>query len=249
MNRYLGFTLLMLLVLTSCNKKLSNIFDRNTGRLSVREVAFEQLSAKAKIDFDSEKNGLSGTANIRIQKDSIIWVSLSPGLGIEAARVLITRDSIFLVDKVHKEYQKIAFRELSEKFDFDINYTIIQSLILGNLIYPYDREKIVKSSAGYLYSQHHSNFFFENIIGSKSMKLEKLQVTDTLTENTISVNYGDFQLVQEQILPFEIKAKLNYKNQSKKPTEVEIEYKQANIEKKPLRFPFNIPQKLSLIHI
>lgn len=232
-----------LFILTGCSKKLSDIFDRNPGRLVVRDVTFDQLSAKAKINFDSEKNSLSSTANIRIRKDSIIWVSLSPGLGIEAARILITQDSIFVIDKVHKEYQKIGLHELSEKFDFDIDYQLVQALILGNLIYPYDREKVVRASPGYVYNQQQGSFYFENIIGAKTMKLEKLQVKDTVSENTISVNYGDFQLVGEQILPFKIAAKLQYKGGAKKDTEVEIEYRQAGIEKKPLKFPFNIPQK------
>lgn len=234
---------MILVLLSGCSKKLSDVFDRNAGRLMVRDVTFDQLSARAKIDFESAKNNLSGTANIRIRKDSIIWISLSPGLGIEAARVLITQDSIFVLDKVHKEYQKIGLNELSEKFDFDINYQLVQSVILGNLIHPYDREKVVKAAFGYTYNQQHGNFFFENIIGTKTMKLEKLQVTDTVSENTFSVNYSKFQLVEEQILPFEITAKLSYSKASKDPTEIDIEYRQANIEKKPLRFPFNIPQK------
>lgn len=243
MSKYWGCLLFVLVLLSGCNRKLSDIFDRNTGRLMVRDVTFEQLSAKAKIDFDSKESGLSGTANIRIRRDSIIWVSLSPGLGIEAARVLITNDSIFVLDKVHKEYQQIGLNELSERFDFDINFQLIQAVVLGNLIYPYDREKVVRSASGFTYNQQQGSFYFENIIGAKTMKLEKLQVTDTVSENTFSVNYREFQLVEEQILPFEIAAELRYKDRSKDPTRIDIEYKQAQIEKKPLKFPFNIPQK------
>ncbi len=75
------------------------------------------------------------------------------------------------------------------------------------------------------------------------MKLEKLQVVDTATKNTISVNYGDFQLVEEQVMPFGIDAELRYKMEKKDPTQIEILYKQVQIENKPLKFPFNIPQK------
>ena len=73
--------------------------------------------------------------------------------------------------------------------------------------------------------------------------LEKVQVKDTLSENTISVNYGNFQLVEKEVMPFMITADLKYKEKSKGSTKVELEYKQTNIEKKPLRFPFNVPQK------
>ncbi|MEQ9305929.1 MAG: DUF4292 domain-containing protein [Marinoscillum sp.] len=235
--------LLILVLLAGCNKKFSDIFDRNGNRLSVDDVEFQYLSAKAKIDFESKKNNLSGTANIRIQKDSIIWVSLSPGLGIEAARILITTDSVSILDKINKAYFAYDFKELSKNFDFDINYSLVESVIIGNLIYPYDRERVVKVASMFNYRQLHGNFLFDNSIGAKTMKLEKVEVKDTVTNNTISVNYGDFQLVDEEVFPFLINAVLKYKDKEKGETTVDIQYKQTNIEKKPLKFPFNVPQR------
>ncbi|REE05988.1 DUF4292 domain-containing protein [Marinoscillum furvescens] len=237
-------TLLVLTVvlLAGCNKKLSDIFDRNGKTLVVDDVEFDYLSAKAKIDFESEKNSLSGSANIRIQRDSVIWMSLSPGLGIEVARVLITTDSVAVIDKVNKQYMQYHFADLSEKFDFELNYQLVQSAILGNLIYPYDKERVVRSPQAYTYRQQHGPFAFENFIGAKTMKLEKVQVRDTVSNNSFSVNYSDFQLVEEEVFPYQIMAKLTT-SKEKGNTEVQIAYKQTSIEKKPLKFPFNVPQR------
>lgn len=243
MNKLWALLAVSLIFFTGCNKRLTNIFYRDDHRLVVNDVNFDYLSAKAKVDFESTKNSLSGTANLRLKKDSIIWISLSPGLGLEAARVLISRDSIFFISKIDKEYSQMSFVDLSEKFEFDIDFDLIQSVILGNLIYPYDREKVVKNAEMYAYNQQHGKFFFENFIGSKTMKLEKVQVRDTISKNTISVNYSDFQLVEEEIFPFKILVNLRYQEKSKGTTRVELEYKQTNIEKKPLKFPFNVPQK------
>lgn len=244
MNKLGGLIIVVsMLLLPSCNKKLTGIFYKNSGRLVVNNFDFDYLTAKAKIDFTSPKTNISGTANMRLQRDSVIWLSLSPGLGIEAARILITRDSVFLINKIDKEYTFMSLEELSNKFEFDINYDLIQSVILGNLIYPYDREKVVRNSETYAYKQQKGKFHFENFIGSKTMKLEKVQVQDTLSENTISVNYSDFQLVEKEVLPFKINADLDYKDKSKGSTKVELEYKQTNIEEKKLKFPFNVPQK------
>ena len=242
-NKQFIVAVLMLLVLSSCNKKFSDIFDRVGNRLVVDDVQFEYLSAKVKVDFDSEKQSISGTANIRIEKDSVIWVSLSPGLGYEAARVLITTDSVLILNKHEKTFMDFSFPEISEKLDFDLNYSLVESVVIGNLIYPYVRERVVKSGDMYTYSQIHSGFQFDNFIGAKTMKLEKLNVKDTLTNNTVSVTYGDFQLVNEEVFPFLIKAALEYQKEGKKKTTIDLEYKQANIEEKPLRFPFNVPQK------
>lgn len=232
-----------LILLAGCNKKFSNIFDRNNSRLVVNNVSFDYLSSKAKIDYDSENQHVSGTANIRVGKDSVIWISLSPGLGIEAARVLITRDSVCFIDKVNKVYGIYDYKTLSQKLKFDLNYSLVENVIIGNLIYPYDREKIARTTKMYSYDQQHGQFYFENEIGSASMKLEKIQVTDTLSKNSISVNYSDFQLVEEEIFPFLINAQLNYADTESEPVKVSIEYKQTTVEKKPLKFPFNIPQR------
>lgn len=242
-NSWFRVLLLSLIILTSCNKKLTNIFDRNTTNLVVDDVQFEYLSSRAKIKYDSESQSISGTANIRIHKDSLIWLSLSPGLGIEAARILVTRDSLVMLDKVNKTYSIYDFQELSKSLDFELNYGLVEAVILGNLVYPYERERLIKSSKSYLYSQQQGSFYFENYIGTRTKKLEKIQVKDTLTSNTISVNYSDFQLVDEEIFPFQIDARLDYQKKATDPVEVAIEFKQTEIEKKPLKFPFNIPQR------
>ena len=75
------------------------------------------------------------------------------------------------------------------------------------------------------------------------MKLEKLMVYDTVSQNTVSVKYGNFQLVEDEIFPFKIIARLEYEDQLKSSTQVSIELMKVTIEKKPLKFPFNIPQK------
>ncbi|MEQ8546902.1 MAG: DUF4292 domain-containing protein [Cyclobacteriaceae bacterium] len=245
MNKY--FTVFILLLAVGCNQKLTNIFDISGDRIVVNEADFDYLTAKAKIDFEDGAKDISGIANIRMRKDSVLWISLSPGFGVEVVRALITTDSAFVIDKINKQYLTYSFEALSKKFDFDLNFKLLQSVILGNLIYPYKRERLIKSNEVYTYNQQVDQFKFENIIGATTMKLEKLRVDDTNTQNSISVTYGDFQLVEQQILPFLIKAQFDYAKEDKSPTKVGIEFKQSEIEKKPLKFPFNVPSKYDRI--
>ena len=244
MNSYKNaFLILMVFLLASCNKNIKNLFDRNTTtKLVVNEVNFDFLSAKAKVNFDGEKD-YSLSSNFRMQKDSVIWMSLSLGLGLEVARVMITKDSISVLDKLNKDYKMIDYQTISKKYDFDINFNLIQSVILGNLIFPYDREQVVKNEDMYAYAQKTGNYQFENYIGALSMKLEKLNVKDYLTKNEISVRYDDFQLVGEEIFPFKIFTLLEYGSGKKKSTHIDIEFNKINIESKPLKFPFSVPQR------
>src|SRR5215510_10227503 len=56
---------------------------------------FNWLTAKAQVQYSNKgEESESFDVNLRIRKDNAIWLSVTPLLGIEVARVLITRDSL-----------------------------------------------------------------------------------------------------------------------------------------------------------
>src|SRR6476660_3850832 len=59
-------------------------------------IDFTTFTAKVKIGYEGKENSDQATAYVRIQKDSLIWISLTGALGIEGIRVLISRDSVKL---------------------------------------------------------------------------------------------------------------------------------------------------------
>src|ERR1043165_2055158 len=63
---------------------------------------FTSLTAKAAVEIATDKETTSFDVNIRMKKDSAIWLSITPLLGIEVARVLVTRDSIRILDRINK---------------------------------------------------------------------------------------------------------------------------------------------------
>ena len=230
--------LLALLLLLSCKDNLVR-FNKD---LAVDYFTFEFMQAKARVKYNDGKQNVSALANIRIKKDSLIWMSVSK-LGIEGARLLINPDSVLIIDKLNKKYITYSFQELSKEFAFDIDYHLVESVVLGNLIYPYERERIEQTEGFLKYNQQLENFLFNNFIGTSSRKLEKLEVEDTNTKNTISVNYGDFQQVNQEIFPFSIDASINYVEKSKKNIDINIGFSRAEIGNEPLRFPFRAPSR------
>ncbi|MCB0807539.1 MAG: DUF4292 domain-containing protein, partial [Bacteroidales bacterium] len=73
-------------------------------KLKENELKFEWFSAKFNLDLiiDKKKNSFRG--QLRMRKDSAIWVSFSPALGIEMARLLITEDSVKFINRINKTY-------------------------------------------------------------------------------------------------------------------------------------------------
>ena len=240
MNRLALFSLLFLILLSSC-KRNTALFSIDGGKLVVLNPEFDFLTSKAKFKFDHDGKKVSATANFRIQKDSIIWISITPGLGLEVARVLIDRNHMFIIDKLNKKYYEYDFQELSKQYAFDFDFDLIQSVILGNLSEPYKNQKIQKSDSYFQYETKKGQYNFSNFIGVRSRKLEKVEVSADSTKNTISVNYRDFVTVEKEIFPNEISAVIDYESEAKPNTEIDISYNRLVIEQIPLSFPFRVP--------
>ncbi|MEI9935017.1 MAG: DUF4292 domain-containing protein [Ferruginibacter sp.] len=70
-------------------------------------INFKTFDAKIKVEYEDSKGKQPNiTAYVRIIKDSVIWVSMyATVFNIEAFRILITKDSVFVLDKINKEAQ------------------------------------------------------------------------------------------------------------------------------------------------
>ena len=87
-------------------------------KLKENEFNFKTISSKAAVSvIDNANKKTSFKVHLRIRKDSIIWMSISK-LGIEAARVIITTDSLKLIDRLKKEYFLGDFKYINNSFEF-----------------------------------------------------------------------------------------------------------------------------------
>ena len=68
-------------------------------------------------------------------KDSAIWLSANAILGIEAMRVLITRDSVKLLDKLNKVYTARSVDYLQDLTSLPLDLPTLQDLIIGNAVF------------------------------------------------------------------------------------------------------------------
>jgi hypothetical protein len=240
MNRGLWLLLIVSMVLVGCR---TNIGRTVTKDLIIDEITFDYLSARTRVKYDDGIKDISGTANVRMAYDSIIWVSITPGLGIEAARLLITQDSVFFIDRINKKYMKLGYEDMSKVYQFDVDFGMIQSIILGNLIYPYSRQNLRKGTDGYVYQQKTKEILISNFIGLETQKLERFDARDLRNDNSISVNYSNFKQVGEELIPYDIRADFEYKTGTIPKTSIEIGYSKAEFEDQSLNFPFSIPTK------
>lgn len=247
MNRNLLFLFLTVAIgLVSCSKKIvaPKVVAVPKLSLAVEEVDFEYFHGKARMILRDANKEREVKATIRIRKDSVIWMTFNV-IGIQGGKALINHDSITIVSNVDKEYYVFEYKELSKRFNFEINYNVIQAAMLGNLIMPRSEDDDVKQeSSVYLLRQHSGTVDVLNYINAASMKLEKVEMKETNTSNSLTINYSNFQPVGEKIFPYNGTINLFYKAAAGLlNTTIIFDYNKAEVGDKELKFPFNIPKR------
>lgn len=246
MNKSLGFFFIGLCLLTAaCSKKVvSPTVMTHKTTLNVEEIDFDYFQGKARMVLRDANKERDVKANIRIRKDSVIWMTFSV-IGVQGGKALINRDSITIVSTVDKEYYVFPYSELSTRFHFKIDYNVVQAAMLGNLIIPRSQEDAVEQeSSMYLLKQSESGINVVNYINGASMKVEKVEMKEQNSMNSLVINYSNFQPVGDKVFPYNGTINLFYKTLSGLlNTTIIFEYNKAEVGDRELRFPFNIPKR------
>ncbi|HZW66750.1 MAG TPA: DUF4292 domain-containing protein, partial [Hanamia sp.] len=209
--------------------------------LSNDQIDFKTFSAKAKVQYE-DQNGKQPDFNafIRLQKDSVLWVSVnSTFLGIEAFRLYVTPDSIILLNKLDKtvEYHPFSFIESFARIP--MNFTLLQNILIGNPVYEGDSIVSFRQTGSHIIIGTIGSFF-KNLttLSADTNRLEqiKLDDLDVFRNRTATLLYGSYE--KNSGLNFATERQINVSEKSK--VDVSIEFKQYEFNKE-LSFPFNIP--------
>ncbi len=102
----------------------------------LRPTALDTLlafTAKASLSIRSPQQNANLTADIRHRRNDSLYMTLSPGLGLEAARILITPDSFFVHDRINKRLMYGNLEDASAQLPFPVTGDDIFLGLLGLL--------------------------------------------------------------------------------------------------------------------
>ena len=108
------------------------------------EYHYNTFSGKASVSINSKGKKSSIKASLRIKKDSVIWINFSY-IGFAGARVLITRDSVKLINFKDSKYLLSDLEYINNLLNIDVDFETIQSLILGNSA-PFDEDEKLRTA-------------------------------------------------------------------------------------------------------
>lgn len=98
------------------------------------QVRADWMDAKVKVNYNDGYMSQGATAHIRIAKDSLVWMSVRK-LGLEVARLQVTQDSVYFVDRFNQQYTVADLNFLSKMYSLPASLGSFQALLLGNPIF------------------------------------------------------------------------------------------------------------------
>ena len=211
-------------------------------KLKKNYIDFKTFNAKIKVDYqDSKGKQPDVTAIVRIIKDSAIWISLTASfLNIEVYRVLITKDSVILLNKQEKEVQYRSLDYLQEVTEISFDFKTLQELFVGNPVfldsnvvyYKKTENQILLSTLGQ---------YFKNLLSLSTDNYllihSKLDDVDLSRSRTADLTYGGY----ENKYGFNFSTYREITLSEKNKLDIQLNFKQYEFNKE-LSVSFNVPK-------
>lgn len=228
------------------------------SKLRQNELKFNTFDARFTIDYNQGRTYHDFKGQIRMVKDSVIWISFNQDLGIEIARVMITQDSVKFLDRFNKKYLITDYTFINKFLNTNIDFGILQSIILGNDFEYYDMVKFKASIDGGLYKLTTSErsklkkyvrnvedadrvFLQSTWLNPDNFKIVQVKMKElTKDSKKLTADYSHFKEIDGQLFPNQV----DYLIEADDAISVEVNYNRITLNKK-LNFPFNIPSKYS----
>ena len=199
------------------------------SKVNLKNNSPEWLALKGRVRLMLEKgNEVSLGISIRVRKDSLIWASVAAPFGIELFRAVLTKDSVYYINRANKTYFVKPIAHISKIIKTDIAFNEIQQMIIANpkivkKKYSFDRinNDFILSTQDYIYTisnfyrirqgvlidkensliYTYSNFSFENDFPEQ---LELIVKSSSENDLNLKLNYSKVVFDQQQQTPFKI---------------------------------------------
>jgi outer membrane lipoprotein-sorting protein len=215
---------------------------------------FNWISAKINADITQGKKKTSFKISYRAKKDSALWALIYPPIGIEVARVLITKDSVKFLNRMNSTYFVGDFSFINSTFGVDLDYNTLESAITGNPLAVYEPEDFksfidqdryllttTKRRKGRRAAQRSDTTgtqAYRIWVEPEKFKISKMGVYDFQTKENLEIFYSNFTPVDTVPFPFKILLKLSGEN----PARINLQYSKVSHDE-PQSMPFAIPEK------
>jgi hypothetical protein len=207
------------------------------------QLTFNTFSAKAdaRLNVDGDSNDVD--LNIRINHDKEIWVSVSKTVlvSFELARVVITPDSILLINKLQGVYLKKPFSYIYQYASKKVSYQMLEALLTGNAapeILRDNNASFQKDNVNTTISGSLEDLVYNLMLGA-DMKVGQFNLSNQNAGQSLQANNSVFIPAGSKTAPSQIDIQSTSQN---KKIQVNLHYTKIDLDQ-PLQYPFSIPER------
>lgn len=190
---------------------------RAVASMHAAQPAYDFFTARFSGTAIIDGSSYNVAGNIRVRKDSAIYVSVAPILGIEVARLLVTPDTVRLLNRLESTYFEGETRFLANFLNADIDFFMLQSLLTGTDITHFttdnfrvssDRDMLLLNSPDRrrIRATSHGSSLEHNLwLNKESFRIMQASLYDKSTQNSIQVRYPSHTTVEGQAFPSQLR--------------------------------------------
>ncbi len=252
-----------LVLVTACGTKKLATPDTAYGEMAPAQLlralednrdTWTSYSARLSFRYKEKGNRLPFTASVRLQRDSILWVSVSAAFGLEVARAQITPDRVLIVNRLKGTYLDSDFESLKRKFGVPVTFNTLQTVFSGGLLFNWDRGDMNSTADTnyYILSNHPpsggmdttalSNILEKITIEIARLEIVEQEILDPEGGRYLRVENKDYKWINGRAWPIRLNVVVR-----DSVTDGQLQMRANKIETDIiLSFPFEIPDGYAL---
>ncbi|SHG50782.1 DUF4292 domain-containing protein [Flavobacterium defluvii] len=250
MKKYIIIVLLSAFVV-SCKSKAVAVQNNTTTEVIAKKdnkaiekhyenkLDFSTLNIKASAKYEDEKQSQNVTADIKIEKDKQILISVR-FLGITMAKALITPTTVSYYEKIKGTYYEGDFTSLSEWLGTELDYNKVQNLLIGEAFDDLRKGEYTQTIVENLFrledqkSQKIQKVFY---LDPEKYLVQKEEISQPAENINLEINYSDIKTFNQGTIPTTL---IINAVQPKGKTNINLNYNNISFNEE-LSFPYSVP--------
>lgn len=201
---------------------------------SENQLIFDQVEFSANMEFDSGDMKLGFSSIFRIKDQEKIWASFKK-FGFEAARLLITPDSIFVVNRLQSSYIAEDLNALKTKAGVPVEFEDLQQMLLGGSFW---ESNLIELNDSTLYKTEKVK---DDVVEVKhffdTRKFVRQSIVSAQNQGELTLDYDNYSKVENASLAFDRSFLVKRKEMN-----VILTFETLKIDTNSAKsFPFEIP--------
>tara|TARA_B100000965_G_C19584640_1_gene755152 strand:+ start:576 stop:1310 length:735 start_codon:yes stop_codon:yes gene_type:complete len=206
--------LLVLFFITSCGVKKNIVKELDTinvneivAKLNSHQINSNWLYLKGKIKVLSDKEKVTLGVSMKIRQDSLIWVSINAPIIGEINRIMITPDSLYMINRKNSTWLIKPIEQLKNQIGLLLSYKDIQAFVSNTVRIPNtELTNFSLNQDGYIIDNIDSTSY---LIGSENKFIKEININYSQSQK-LTIEYSNyFNNYAKRLNIFTSKPKLN----------------------------------------